>query len=126
MSSRLADRLIAARHRLFVGRAAELDLFQSALAAPDLPFCVLYVFGIGGVGKTTLLREFARLCAQLQTLAISLDARTIEPSPDSFLAALRRALDLTPSDSPIQVLAAAPYRHVLLIDTYETIAPLDA
>jgi hypothetical protein len=126
MSSRLADRLIAARHRLFVGRAAELELFQSALAASDLPFCVLYVFGIGGVGKTTLLREFARLCGQLQTPAIYLDARTIEPSPDSFLAALRRAMNLTPPDAPVQVLAARACRHVLLIDTYETLAPLDA
>jgi len=57
MASRLGDRLSAARRRQFVGRVAERDLFQSALTAPDLPFQVLYVFGPGGVGKTSLLAE---------------------------------------------------------------------
>src|SRR5437764_7443569 len=75
MSVRLADRLSAARHRQLVGREAEQALFQSALAAAELPLHVLYVFGPGGVGKTTLLREFVRLCDQAQAPAIYLDAR---------------------------------------------------
>jgi Cdc6-like AAA superfamily ATPase len=62
MSSELANRLNAERHRRFVGRTAELDIFRSALAADELPFNVLYVFGPGGVGKTTLLREFVNAC----------------------------------------------------------------
>ena len=85
MVSRLADRLSAARQSQFVGRASELALFQSALAAAELPFHVLYLSGIGGVGKTTLLREFMRRCELHEPRAIYLDARTIEPSPDSFL-----------------------------------------
>ena len=40
--------------RAFVGRAAELELFRSALEAPE-PFSVLWVHGPGGVGKTALL-----------------------------------------------------------------------
>ena len=126
MSVRLADRLSAARHRQFVGREAEQALFQSALAAAELPLHVLYVFGPGGVGKTTLLREFVRLCDQAQTPAIYLDARNVEPSPDSFLHALRLAMGLDRSDSPVHVLASRPNRHAILIDTYETLAPLDA
>src|SRR5262245_29941472 len=66
-----------------------------------------------------------RRCEPPEQRAIYLDARTIEPSPDSFHAALWRAMDLMPSESPVQVLAAQPDRHVLLIDTYETLAPLD-
>src|SRR6266545_1865537 len=126
MSARLADRLSAARHSQFVGREAEQALFQSALAAAELPFHVLYLFGSGGVGKTSLLREFARICGQTHTPVISVDARNIEPSPDAFVNALRLAMALAPSVSPVQVLASRSHRHVLLIDTYETLAPLDA
>jgi hypothetical protein len=56
---RLAD-----RHRRFVGRVAERDLFRSVLASDRPPFNVLYVLGPGGVGKTTLLREFANTCKE--------------------------------------------------------------
>ncbi len=115
-----------ARRRQFVGRADELALFRAALAAPELPFYVLYVFGPGGVGKTMMLYEFARACAQQQVPAIQLDARNIEPTPDTFAGALRRAMGLAPFDAPLQSLAAQPGRQVILIDTYETLAPLDA
>src|SRR5690349_9114088 len=55
----VADRLKSARRRRFVGRAAELELLQGALAAAEPPFSVLWVHGPGGVGKTALLGEFA-------------------------------------------------------------------
>ncbi len=57
--SRLADRLGAARRRRFIGRSAEQALFQSALNASELPFFVLHLHGPGGVGKTSLLGQFA-------------------------------------------------------------------
>lgn len=125
MSSRLADRMNATRHGRFVGRATELALFRSALATAELPFCVLHVFGPGGVGKTTLLGEFAHLCDQAQTSAYYVDARHVDPAPECFLSALRPAMGLAPSDSPLEVLAARAGRQVVLIDTYETLAPLD-
>ncbi len=125
MPSHLLDHLKAARHHRFVGRADELARFQSALTAPELPFHVLYVFGPGGVGKTSLLSEFARVCDQIQAPAIYIDARSVEPAPDAFVQALQHAMDLPPSDSPLEVLASPPRRHVLLIDTYETLMPLD-
>ncbi len=145
MSSSLAERLNAARHSRFVGRANELKLFESAIlpqrdkpilegtgstpddanAAIELPFHVLHIFGPGGVGKTTLLSQFTRICQQAQIPAIYIDARNIEPASESFLSALRFVMNLTPNDSPFQVLASKSERHVLLIDTYETLAPLD-
>ena len=125
MSQRMADRLSAARQRQFVGRAGERDFFRSALEAAEWPFQVLFVFGPGGIGKTTLLREFVRISDDAGTPAIYLDARNIEPSPDAFLHALRLALDLGAQDSPFQFLASRPFRPVALIDTYETLAPLD-
>ncbi|HBY98720.1 MAG: hypothetical protein M5U01_38735 [Ardenticatenaceae bacterium] len=126
MGLRLADRLSAARHRRFVGRETEITRFRTVLTAAELPFPVLYIFGPGGVGKTTLLAEFVALCAQTQTPAISIDARNIEPAPDAFLNVLTSAMGLVPGESPVQALAAASRRHVILLDTFETLAPLDS
>lgn len=126
MSSRLADRLSLARHRRFAGRAVERVLFQNALTAPELPFCILYIFGPGGVGKTSLMGEFAYICDEQNIPAIQLDARNMEPAPESFLAALQTALGLAPPTSALQQMAAWSERHVILIDTYEMLAPLDS
>jgi hypothetical protein len=125
MTLRLADRLSAARQQRFVGRVAERTLFESALMASELPFCVLYIFGPGGIGKTTLLHEFARLCQQRHTPVIYIDGRNVEPSPEAFLAVLSLALGLQPPQSPIAWLAAQSHRHVILLDTYELLTPLD-
>ncbi len=120
--SRIAARLEGARRRNFVGRQAELDLFQEALTAADPPFYVLHVYGMGGIGKTTLLGEFARRAAELGIPAVQIDGRNADPSPDGVMSALRRALSV---ENPLQALAARPGRNVLLIDTYEMLAPLD-
>ncbi|MBI3977690.1 MAG: ATP-binding protein [Chloroflexi bacterium] len=125
MAQRLADRLIAERHRRFVGRFSECALLQSAITSPVLPFCVLYVFGPGGVGKTTLLREFGAICRRYDTPAFYVDARNVQPSPDEFVGALRLAMGLDARESPLQVLASLARRHAVLIDTYETLGPLD-
>jgi hypothetical protein len=126
MVSRLGDRLRAARRRQFVGRSAECALFRAVLTAAEPPFAVLHVFGPGGIGKTTLLSEFVRLCQEQNVPALLLDAREVDPSPEPFLAALRVALDID-ADTPLAPsLAARGARQVLLIDTYEALAPLDA
>src|ERR1041384_1094793 len=123
MATRLADRLRVARHRQFVGRENERALFKSALQAPDLPFSVLHVFGPGGVGKTTLLKEFEYLAEQEGVTPLYIDARNVEAAPGPFVAALQLALGLTVPESPLDVLAARPNRQVILVDTYETLAP---
>ncbi|HEX9923526.1 MAG TPA: AAA family ATPase [Anaerolineae bacterium] len=122
-TSHLADRLTAIRRGRFVGREAELDLFRSALLAAEPPFAVLHVYGLGGVGKSTLLREYARLAAEAGRPVILLD-RDVEPSPPGFGLALRRALGLEESSVDLP-LAHWPSNGVLLIDTYELLAPLD-
>jgi hypothetical protein len=126
MSTRLASRLNAARQSRVVGRADEQALFQEALAAEELPLHVLHLFGPGGVGKSTLLRLFAQHCQQQQIPALLVDARNLEPTPEALFNALRLALDLPPQAAPLDAIAAQPGRAVVLLDTYEALAPLDA
>jgi hypothetical protein len=125
MFSPLAKRLRKMLMSRFVGRNCEQELFSNALKASELPFSVLQIFGPGGVGKTTLIRKLAYLCEEAQIPVIYLDARQIEPEPESFLNALRSAINLKQTDSPIEILASGSCRQVLLLDTYERLALLD-
>lgn len=125
MSSRLADRLSMERQRRFVGRERELHAFQAALTAPELPFYVLYIFGPGGIGKTSLLTEFASLATRHLVPVYSIDSRNVEATPEAFVGLLQQVMGLTPPDTPLQVLAARAQRQVILIDTAELLAPLE-
>lgn len=129
-SARLSDRLAAARRERFVGREGELALFRSALEATEPPFAVLHIHGPGGVGKTTLLRQFERVATEHGRLTVRLDARNIEPSPPGFLQSLHQALceatgrrgDPSP---PAAHFPDWPANAVLILDTYERLTPLD-
>ncbi|MUL37845.1 AAA family ATPase [Gloeocapsopsis dulcis] len=124
MLSSLANRLNAERQRRFVGRKRELELFQTALTASNLPFHLLYIFGPGGVGKTSLLVQFTHLCELSAIQSVYIDTRNIEPTPESFLNTLQTAMNLQVADS-ISILAEKLCRHVVFLDTYETLVPLD-
>ena len=121
---RLAERLSQARRSRFVGRASELAMFDSALSAAEPPFSVLYVYGPGGVGKTTLLQEFIRLARQNKRAVISVDSRHLEASPSGLLATLSQTLG-TDEQSMTAVTAAWPEPSVFLLDTYEMLFALD-
>lgn len=121
--ARLADRLAAARR--FVGRAAELELFRAALAADAPPFAVLFLYGPGGVGKSSLLREYARLAAEAGRAAAYLDSRNVDVAPQGFLQALSLALGLGETSAPLEALTRAGH-PIILLDTYETLTPLDS
>ncbi|MFN3596475.1 MAG: ATP-binding protein [Rubricoccaceae bacterium] len=141
----LSDRLRRLRHDRFAGRTAELACFDAALAPGDLPFAVLYVYGPGGIGKSTLLEEYAFRAEAAGVPACLLDAQALPPTPRGLLRALAAytgplgldpaALDalgetphgpVPPAGAPLAVPDRAPGRRVLLIDTYEAVADLDA
>jgi hypothetical protein len=122
---RIADRLASARRGHFVGRQAELDLFRAALLSAEPPFAVLHIYGSGGVGKTTLLHEYVRVAAESGRPVVRLDGRDVDPSPQRFLRALGRVIGLQGDDLSSTVRDWPP-TGILLIDTYETLIPLDA
>lgn len=123
---KISERLALARSDRMVGRGAELTEFQKTVTAAELPFNVLHVSGPGGVGKTTLLRAFTAFCDSVALPCALLDARDIEPSPDAFLQALGRSLNVPEAQAVLPFLAKEASRRVLLIDTYESLEMLDA
>ncbi|WP_217145741.1 AAA family ATPase [Streptomyces sp. AC627_RSS907] len=102
---RIADRIDAARDRLFVGREAELGLLREALAGgPDAP-SVLYVHGPGGIGKSSLVRQYAKEAAAAGRAVVHVDGRVALAAPQAFEKAAETA--------------ARTARALLLIDTFE-------
>ncbi len=119
---RLADRLAPTGHARFIGRERERSLFHDTLTTDRAP-AVVYVHGPGGVGKTTLLREFARIASAAGRPVIALDGRHIRASRQDVLEAFADALGrevTNPPEIPV------PDLSVVLIDTYERLAALDS
>jgi hypothetical protein len=117
----LSELLAARRRRYVVGRAAETELFRTALAHSEGPVAVLYIHGPGGLGKTTLLDAFATIAQEAAAQVVRLDGRALVPSPASVLAALRASVDVADGDVTIP----SSERLVVLIDSYERFAPID-
>jgi hypothetical protein len=106
-----------------VGRVAELELFRQALLVEEPPFLVLYVFGPGGIGKTALLREYARLAGEHDRTVYRVDGRDVEPSASGFLHALSHAAG-SPQLLSLSDLGTLP-PSVLVLDTYERLTGVD-
>jgi len=56
----------------FVGRESELSLFQGMLEC-TADFSLLFIWGMGGIGKSTLLKEFKRICVDRGTPVALID-----------------------------------------------------
>ncbi|MDN5747525.1 MAG: hypothetical protein L0H64_03225, partial [Pseudonocardia sp.] len=98
-----------------------MELFRTALEEPDPPFAVLYVHGPTGIGKTGVLDAFEALAAETGDVVIRVDGHDVAPESDAVLAALRAGLDVPDGGGGIR----GAGRPVLLVDTYELLAPLD-
>ena len=107
-----------------MGRVEEKALFASVIGSSPMPVVVWSIYGPGGVGKTTLLRELEGICRSNGVKYTTLDGRYLQPNPDFFLSALCLA---TGAADPIAAASSLVLgdKGVLFVDTYEAIEPLD-
>ncbi|MEU7467574.1 ATP-binding protein [Streptomyces sp. NPDC044984] len=90
---------------MFVGREAELRLLRDVLAGrPDAP-SVLWVHGPGGIGKSALIRQYAKEASAAGRTVVQVDGRAVPAAPRTFETAAETA--------------ARAARALLLIDTFE-------
>src|SRR5581483_4510334 len=88
----LGQRLAWRDETRFVGREAELALFDDVLC-DDPSASVVFVHGPGGVGKSTLLRELARRGEKRGFTPCVIEGRDLAPVPGELEAALEGVED---------------------------------
>lgn len=109
MPSTLAQRLARRDEQRFVGREAELAYF-GGLFVDDPPASVVLIHGVGGIGKSTLLREIARQGERCGWQPRLVEGRELAPVPGDLEDALAGVLD--------------EERPLILFDTYERMSAL--
>ena len=90
--STIRDSLERSHAHRFTGREREL-VRLATLFDPAGPLIVL-LHGVGGIGKTSLVRVFERESAARGRQVHLLDCRGVEPVPLGFLAAIGTSLGL--------------------------------
>jgi hypothetical protein len=125
MAQLLRDRLSQQAARNLVGRTQEISHLLHLLIEQDTP--VVFVHGIGGIGKSTLLEAFAVEAQTLGAVVIRLDCRTIKPSEAGFLHELNSAIggDSTDVEQIALRLSQLGERVILALDTYEVFRMMD-
>ncbi|MBP2478473.1 hypothetical protein JOF53_007345 [Crossiella equi] len=101
----LADRLRDKRRSEFVGREAELAEFAAMLDGDPGAPTILYLHGPGGIGKSTLLRNYAELALAHGRSVVQVRGGSVGASPQRFLDAAAPVLEQPDA--------------VLLVDSFE-------
>jgi hypothetical protein len=94
-----------------VGRRSELARLQELLD-DDPPASIVLLHGPAGIGKSALMREFARRAQAHGATPVAVEARDVAPLAEAIDAAVAPALDAR--------------RPLLLLDSWERLSALDA
>ncbi|MFB6810328.1 AAA family ATPase [Streptomyces sp. NPDC056387] len=90
----VGERLSRARERAFIGREEEVGRFAAALAGdPRAPFA-FYLYGPGGIGKSSLVRCLADEARSAGRLLLELDGRFVSRDPADFERAAAPLLEV--------------------------------
>jgi class 3 adenylate cyclase len=122
----VSERIVARAQTSFVGRHKELASLRAAVESTELQYLVIFIHGVGGIGKSRLLQTFLHsLSPTIRRYVI--DCRNVEPTPEGFLLALKETIRNTNAtlESVVAALGAGGQRTVLALDTYETFNLLD-
>ena len=124
--SRTIRELVEERSSSIVGRTTEKTALLRTLDQDGE--LVVFVHGIAGVGKSTLLEAFAGEARARGATVVRIDCRSIEPTERGFLDGLGAAVGgvLTSADEAAERLAQLGERVVLVLDTYEVLRLLDS
>ena len=139
MTSRAAEnlgkRLERERVRRFVGRARELELFSTWLEASATHggapngqelFNVLWLYGPGGIGKSTLLRAFAETARNAGYVLAQIDGGRVMPTPDGLRSAVWESLTAGIDAHTGPANGHVPARpSVIMIDAAERLEPVE-
>src|SRR5512143_2466969 len=109
----------------FVGREAERAVLHQVLGEEG-PL-VVFIHGIGGVGKSALLEAFTGEARDRGAIVLRLDSGGIEPTTRGFLEALSTATgsELVSVEDATTRLGSIGRRVILALDRYEVLRPLD-
>lgn len=101
------------------GREAELSVLGRVLEEDGPRVC--FVYGISGIGKSTLLDRFADDCRSRGVPVFRVDCRSVEPTDQGFLEGLAAAVERSgaPRGAGELVPIVGPGRSVVIVDTYE-------
>lgn len=120
----IGDLLVQRARETFIGRSTEMEVLLSILdGGPQ----VVFVHGIAGIGKSTLLEAFAEQARARCATVVRLDCRRMEPTERGFLHELGIAIGL-PAITPEQAaerLGTLGSRVALSLDTYEVFRLMD-
>jgi hypothetical protein len=124
MTVRVRDLLAQRAGETFVGRADELSELLSILY--DGPR-VVFVHGIAGIGKSTLLEAFADRMRARGAAVVTLDCRAVEPTERGLLYELGNAIGgmIAKPEDAVERLASLGSRVVLSLDNYEVFRLMD-
>lgn len=120
----------------FVGRKMELEIFRNFLGNTEKKERILNISGTGGIGKSSLLDQFRRICDTEGIPFISLDCLDFTKTPQGFSLRLLALLNIEAQEEwserklfeeAVKQLnkRAQTGRLVFAIDTYEEMNELD-